>query len=428
MRPYPGAQERMQQLYQEVSRAADSSSAAASSSALPPVPINLSAIGSISAARDGLGAAAAAPSAAGGAPAGAGGVKHSASSECIAGMDMIGQLFQQQAKRLEAQLYQQLRDKKQIELVQAQLAQTATQMQRLQQQNAEQSKVIADNDTAVRTLYAQAREIETEHAICLQTCSRLMNDSKLLREALIQADPEKYKHLELHINEDDEPAQPQPLELPPIETLLPTPPAAAAAPATSLADVRPNGSGDHMDTALALLSTVASADSKTRDEASGSDSGSNWGSHGSGNGGSNRSTEATMDANGSNKGSVDSGSAAGSNGSDGADSGKGSDKDTDSHDGNGSDSGKGSDKDHNGSEGNGSDHGSDEQRLDGTAADGSGSDGGAGGEEGAAGEAAAPAAARKRAAPAEPAAERRIAPAVAGGGEADAAATGKRKR
>ena len=43
----------MQQLYQEVSRAADSSSAAASSSALPPVPINLSAIGSISAARDG---------------------------------------------------------------------------------------------------------------------------------------------------------------------------------------------------------------------------------------------------------------------------------------------------------------------------------------------------------------------------------------
>ena len=54
------------------------------------------------------------------------------STEAIAGMDMIGELFQQQAKRLEVQLYQQLRDRKQIEMVNVQLQQNVQQLQQLQ--------------------------------------------------------------------------------------------------------------------------------------------------------------------------------------------------------------------------------------------------------------------------------------------------------
>ena len=67
----------------------------------------------------------------------------SVSTECIAGMDMIGELFQQQAKRLEVQLYQQLRDRKQIEMVNVQLQQNVQQLQQLQQQNGMQSRLIA---------------------------------------------------------------------------------------------------------------------------------------------------------------------------------------------------------------------------------------------------------------------------------------------
>eukprot|EP00908_Phaeocystis_cordata_P007043 Transcript_17683.p1 GENE.Transcript_17683~~Transcript_17683.p1 ORF type:complete len:577 (-),score=179.55 Transcript_17683:1263-2867(-) len=64
----------------------------------------------------------------------------SVSTECIAGMDMIGELFQQQAKRLEVQLYQQLRDRKQIEMVNVQLQQNVQQLQQLQQQLAEEQR------------------------------------------------------------------------------------------------------------------------------------------------------------------------------------------------------------------------------------------------------------------------------------------------
>ena len=67
----------------------------------------------------------------------------------------------------------------------------------LQQQIAGHLKTMHNNQRKVRRLYAEARDIETEHAHLMQLCAVLMNDSKLLRAALVQADPEKYGHLDL---------------------------------------------------------------------------------------------------------------------------------------------------------------------------------------------------------------------------------------
>ena len=64
---------------------------------------------------------------------------HSMSSECMAGMDTVGE-FQQQARRIEMQLHQQLRDQQQMESLHSQLGATSLQLQMLQANNAERQR------------------------------------------------------------------------------------------------------------------------------------------------------------------------------------------------------------------------------------------------------------------------------------------------
>lgn len=120
----------------------------------------------------------------------------SVSTECIAGMDMIGELFQQQAKRLEVQLYQQLRDRKQIEMVNVQLQQNVQQLQQLQQQNALQSRLIEANEQSLHAMYEQARTIHGERNTVVALCERLAQDAHALRQSLAQENPRRYGHLE----------------------------------------------------------------------------------------------------------------------------------------------------------------------------------------------------------------------------------------
>ena len=120
----------------------------------------------------------------------------SASTEAIAGMDMIGELFQQQAKRLEVQLYQQLRDRKQIELVNVQLQQNVLQLQQLQRQNSMQSRLIGANEQSLHVMYEQARTIHSERNTVVALCERLAQDAHALRQSLAQENPRRYGHLE----------------------------------------------------------------------------------------------------------------------------------------------------------------------------------------------------------------------------------------
>merc|ERR1740139_1949220 len=120
----------------------------------------------------------------------------SVSTECIAGMDMIGELFQQQAKRLEVQLYQQLRDRKQIEMVNVQLQQNVQQLHQLQSQNSMQSRLIEANEQSLHVMYEQARTIHTERNMVVALCERLAQDAHALRQSLAQENPRRYGHLE----------------------------------------------------------------------------------------------------------------------------------------------------------------------------------------------------------------------------------------
>lgn len=251
---------------------------------------------------------------------------------------MIGELFQQQAKRLEAQLYQQLRDKKQIELVHSQLVATSKQLQALQQQNSEQSKLIASNEEAVRAMYEQARIIQRERNQIAQICEHFLYDVHTLRQTLATEAPERFSHLtELPLEQ----LPPSQVELPPLEEIIPK---AIAAAGDSIA---PNHLQNHAETALALLSTVASHKSNEHqwNNSHGSDDGSSNGGESkssggdSNNGSSNNGTEDTVlcphDA---RSRSVE---GASSTGSDGNGDGQGSDSGKVDSNSNGSDCGNG---------------------------------------------------------------------------------------
>ncbi|KAL3893550.1 MAG: hypothetical protein SGPRY_014154 [Prymnesium sp.] len=218
----------------------------------------------------------------------------SANAECLSGMDMVGELFQQQAKRLEAQLYQQLRDQAEIERVQNQLAAASQQLKRLQVQNIELRRLVEANELTIRSTYSHARSVQQAWNGLLHVCDTLYEDAALLRQALREECPGR-----AHDFADvPRPALPPKLpQLPPLEGLLPP---------RGLGSENKLSTSHHMETALALLSTVAShkaesgaAQTDHVGDNGGSDSGSadhdsNQGSNGSHQGSSNTGTEDTV--------------------------------------------------------------------------------------------------------------------------------------
>jgi len=174
-------------------------------------------------------------------------LKRSANTECIAGMDMIGELFQQQAKRLEMQLYQQLRDQADIETIHNRFSCASQQLQRLQAQNLELRRLVEANETNIRSMYEHARAVQSAQNALLSVCDDLSKDAALLRQALKEENPG------VEVSAVVRPALPaRSAELPPLQSLLPP-------PATNGESPQEIGLGghQHMETALALLSTVA---------------------------------------------------------------------------------------------------------------------------------------------------------------------------
>jgi len=257
---------------------------------------------------------------------------------------MIGELFQQQAKRLEVQLYQQLRDKKQIELVHTQLMATTSQLQTLQSQNAQQRKLISANEENVISIYEHARKVQHERNQLARICEQLSFDIRTLRQALSEECPERYGH---YVNQSVERLPQLQTELPPLEEILPQ--VARESGSHSGDSNAPKDLQNHAETALALLSTVASRTSDERKftDHNGSESGSS-----DRNGSSNNGTEDTVSfpqgagsSVGSGRGSERSGASGSKDGSDKGSDKDSSDRDISSSDANGSEA--------NGSEGNG---------------------------------------------------------------------------
>jgi len=258
-----------------------------------------------------------------------GGAKRSVNHECMSGMDMVGELFQHQAKRLEAQLYQQLRDQAEIESIQSQLGATSQQLKRLQVQNYELRRLAEASDMTIRSTYSHARSVQQALNGLLHVCESLAEDAAVLRRTLREELPERAAEFE----EKPRPRLPQRApQLPPLEQLLPGP----------VTEETQATSASHVGTALAMLSAVASDKADTSSaqpdhngDTGGSDAGSNdqdsnQGSGGSNQGSSNTGTEDTVlvnsngDSNGTSKESLDEPDSGDGNGSShGSDSGYG---------------------------------------------------------------------------------------------------------
>jgi len=79
-------------------------------------------------------------------------------SESVAGMDMLNDMFQRQARRLEAQLYQRAQDLRTIEMTQRQAAHARAQVRQLEQHHLEQAARISQGAKSLQRLQDLIRE------------------------------------------------------------------------------------------------------------------------------------------------------------------------------------------------------------------------------------------------------------------------------
>jgi len=119
-------------------------------------------------------------------------------SECVAGMDMLNDMFQRQARRLESQLYQRAQDQRTIEVAQRQAQLAMAQVRQLEQYHHEQVARMQHSNKSLSTLQHQVREAQKDHELALSTCEALQRDVSQLREALLSESPETVERIQLN--------------------------------------------------------------------------------------------------------------------------------------------------------------------------------------------------------------------------------------
>ena len=119
-------------------------------------------------------------------------------SECVAGMDMLNDMFQRQARRLESQLYQRAQDQRTIEMTQRQAQYAMAQVQQLQQHHHEQVSRVQHSTKSLHRLHDQMRESQIHHELVLTTCEALQLDVSTLGKALATESPQTFERMRLH--------------------------------------------------------------------------------------------------------------------------------------------------------------------------------------------------------------------------------------
>jgi len=118
-------------------------------------------------------------------------------SDCVATMDMLNDMFQRQARRLESQLYQRAQDARTIETVQKQAQETMLQVSSLERYHGEQGARITQSTEAMEALQQQMRAASREHDMVLSTCEALQEDADQLRREMEREDPQSLEEMEL---------------------------------------------------------------------------------------------------------------------------------------------------------------------------------------------------------------------------------------
>mmetsp|Transcript_23666 Transcript_23666/g.51007 ORF Transcript_23666/g.51007 Transcript_23666/m.51007 type:complete len:254 (-) Transcript_23666:221-982(-) len=122
----------------------------------------------------------------------------SSRSECLAGMDMLNDMFQRQARRLESQLYQRAQDQRTIELTQQQAQSAMSQVRALEEHHVLQAARLSQAQKSLAQLQQHMRCIAQEHDRTLQTAEALQADCHHLMGALQRENPRALEHLQLN--------------------------------------------------------------------------------------------------------------------------------------------------------------------------------------------------------------------------------------
>jgi len=110
-------------------------------------------------------------------------------SESVAGMDMLNDMYQRQARRLEAQLYQRAQDQRTIEATQRQVHLARAHVSQLEQMHLEQATRMSQSNRSLLQLQNLIRESLLSSHAAITVCDALERDVTLLRELLQREAP-----------------------------------------------------------------------------------------------------------------------------------------------------------------------------------------------------------------------------------------------
>lgn len=118
-------------------------------------------------------------------------------SECLAGMDMLNDMFQRQARRLESQIYERAQYKHIVEQAQAQVASAKEQVRLLEEHHVQNVARIQQSSKMLQQFRDEISRVVRLHDEALGALEVAQADRATLHGALASADPAALAQLEL---------------------------------------------------------------------------------------------------------------------------------------------------------------------------------------------------------------------------------------
>jgi len=118
-------------------------------------------------------------------------------SESVAGMDMLNDMFQRQARRLESQLYQRAQDQRTIEATQRQVQIARAQVTQLENHQMEQAARISQGNKSLQHMQSLIRESLLSSHAAITVCDALERDVSVLRELLQREAPTELEKVKM---------------------------------------------------------------------------------------------------------------------------------------------------------------------------------------------------------------------------------------
>ena len=116
-------------------------------------------------------------------------------------MEIINEMFQRQARRLESQFSDQSANRNSLEVLQSQLQVVQAQLQWQSARSHETSQQATQSAESVARMRNYMNTMESDRARAVQTAQRLARAVTSLRSQLEASDPQKYAELMPHLSE-----------------------------------------------------------------------------------------------------------------------------------------------------------------------------------------------------------------------------------